>query len=150
MKTAFRMMRNAVFLLRRNFLEKFSPLEGIRLKVMDDSWTLMAGEKAGELYFVNMNSAAITGLDGGTMTVNGLKAGMAVDVAYDGTVRLSDPMQITADKVQVAEQVDDLVGFDFSTLTNLTDGEREALKYLISCDLGPGQKVSKKARQHSI
>ena len=117
-----------------------------------------------ELTYVSLSSAAIFGRDGEELTAADLSPGMIVDVTWDGMVAESWPCQIRVDKVQVVEQGDDLVGLyrqvladlwaedtglnsdadliglDFSTLTNLTDCERTALEYLVSCDVGFGHR----------
>lgn len=115
-----------------------------------------------ELTFVGIRDAELSGWDGAVLSAADLRPGMIVDVTWGGMVAESWPCQIHVDKVQVVKQGDDLVGlcrqvitdlwaedsglnggaeilgFDFSTLTNLADCERTALEYLVSCDVGLG------------
>lgn len=115
-----------------------------------------------ELTFVGVNDAVISGWDGAELTSADLRPGMVIDVTWDGMVAESWPCQIRVDEVVVTKQDDDLVGLyrtvlndlwendsglnqgaellglDFSTLTNLTNREKEALAYLFSCDAGLG------------
>lgn len=139
-----------------------------RVKVMEvnDSTVLAVGwddgERPLELCFMGLSNTQVLDAEGNAVTAAGLRPGMVLDVVLYGSIRETWPCQISADAVQVAEQGDDLVGlyrqvindlweedpglnggaellgFDLSTLTNLTDGEREALEYLASCDLGLG------------
>lgn len=120
------------------------------------------GEHTLELCFVSLSNAQVQDAAGNAVTASALRPGMVLYVVWDGTAAETWPCRIGADAVQVVEQGDDLVGlyrqvindlwaedpalnadaerlgFDFSTLANLTDGEREALKYLAAGDLGMG------------
>ena len=114
-----------------------------------------------ELTFVGVNDAEIyVGLD--RVTAADLRPGMVIEVIWNGMVAESWPCQIRADKVHVGGQQDDLVGLyravlsdlwendpglnhdaevlglDFSTITNLPEIEKDALAYLVSCDVGLG------------
>lgn len=115
-----------------------------------------------ELTFVGVSNAEIMDESGRTITAADLKPGMVIEVIWDGMVAESWPCQIWVDEVRVAEQQDDLVGLyrtvlndlwendsalnhdaellglDFSTLTNLPEMEKDALAYLFSCDVGLG------------
>ena len=120
------------------------------------------GEYTLDLCSVGMRKAVLTGEDGQDITPADLRPGMILEIVWDGMVAESWPCQISAEQVRVIEQGDDLVGlyrevlrelwdsdsalnhgaeilgFDFSTLTNLTGEEVTALEYLASCDLGLG------------
>ena len=115
-----------------------------------------------ELTFVSLNDADIEDVNGTALTAADLKGGMVIEVTWDGMVQESWPAGIHVDRVRVAEQQDDLVGLylavlnelwetdsglnheaeilglDFSTLTNLPEIEKDALAYLFSCDVGLG------------
>lgn len=120
------------------------------------------GEYTLELCSVGMRDSAIVDENGKSISAADLRSGMILEVIWDGMVAESWPCQIWVESVRVVEQDDDLVGlyrqvisdlwetdsglnhgvemlgFDFSALTNLTEQERIALEYLASCDLGLG------------
>lgn len=104
--------------------------------------------------------------NGEPITVAELRAGMVLELEWDGMVQESYPGGIRGvTAIRVVEQDNDFVGlfravvqelwetepslnadiahigFDFSALTNLSDKERNALKYLVSCDLDLGLDV---------
>ena len=116
-----------------------------------------------ELIFVSLHGTVCYGEKGETVTVADLRPGMAVTVYWDGMIMESYPGQIAGvTALQVAEQQDDLVGLyrrvlhelwendpalnqdavllglDFSGVTHLSEGEKTALAYLFSCDVGLG------------
>ena len=135
------------------------------VKEYEGSYSVLAVDweaERSDLTFIGVKNAVIRGWDGAELTPADLRPGMILDVIWNGMVQETWPCHIGADKVTVTQQGDDLVGlyrqaanhlwaedaglnggaellgFDFSTLTNLTDSERSALEYLVSCDVGLG------------
>lgn len=112
---------------------------------------------------ISWSGAELFDADMEPITADELRPGMVVEMVWDGTIMESYPgIYSAASVIRVVEQQDDLVGFyrqvlndlwendaalnhdvttlgfDFSGLTNLTEGEQSALKYLVSCDFGLG------------
>lgn len=120
------------------------------------------GEQKAELVFASLTDAEISDRQGKSISAEDLRPGMVVDVVWDGLVAEIYPGRIRVDEVRVTAQEDDLVGLylrvllelweydsglnsgvellglDFSGLTDLTEMEKEALAYLFSCDVGLG------------
>lgn len=109
------------------------------------------------------DDAEILNEKGEPITPADLRPGMVLDIRWDGSILESYPGQIHGvTAIRVVEKEDDLVGlylsvlrelwetdpglnggavqlgFDFSTLTNLTGDEKDALAYLASCEFGLG------------
>lgn len=110
------------------------------------------------LSFVSLKTVRVYDPDGEPLSCDGILPGMVVDIQPDGTVMLPYPAQFTTEEIRVVKQENDLVGlyqrvivelwnettqkdgvawlgFDFSGLTNLSQGEREALAYLAAREL---------------
>ena len=136
-----------------------------RVKLIDWNWFLVTDWEGTEypvgLCSASVKNAQIMGLDGETITVDELRPGMILDITWDGIIAESYPGMFTADEIRVVEQGDDLVGmycqvlaelwaetgqktgverlgFDFSGVTGLSNGERIALAYLTACKLEMG------------
>lgn len=134
-------------------------------KILSTNLGILAFELASdrpELTFVGATNAEITDQNGNALTPDDLRGGMVIDVIYNGMVQETWPCSIHADRIRVSAQEDDFVGLyrtvlldlwetdpalneeaemlglDLSSLTNLSDIEREALSYLLSCDVELG------------
>lgn len=109
-----------------------------------------------DIYWIHVGETDVTGPSGSRLDSDALKAGMMVDIFYDGVVMESFPMQIGNMKsIQIREEGDDLAGlymtvindlykvdpglndgiecmaFDFSGVSNLTEAEKTALVYRV-------------------
>lgn len=138
-------------------------LSRVKVMRMYEGYALVVGwDESGypqDPCFMGLPNEELLDGDGKAIAASDLRPGMVLDIVWNGSVAESWPGETGADKAQVAEQGDDLVGLyrqviadlwtedpglnsgielvglDFSTLTNLTEGERSALVYLVSCDL---------------
>ncbi len=127
---------------------------------LDDGSFLLAGDAANELYSV-FSTLDIYGPDGDKTDASSLKAGQTVDVGYSGGVMESYPMQLGSPVyVQITEEGEDMVGFyrqvlsdlwevdsglnggidilafDLTEVSNLTEGEKSAFIWLAGGDYG--------------
>lgn len=139
-----------------------SVMSGKIMKIYEDSF-LLAGEKAHDLYVVSAGAAPVYDENGTATDFSALEAGQTVDIGFNGLIRESFPAQIGADDyIKITAQGDDLVGlyqrvlaelwnvdqglnsdidllaFDLSKLTNLSDSEKSALVWLVSGEHGLG------------
>ena len=120
----------------------------------EDGNLLLAGEGAGEVYRLSLGEIPVT-VDGAPAAGSGLRDGMTVEVAFDGTVEESFPARLgtvysletesgsTDDRCGLYLQVlEDLwavdaglnsgvtqVGVDLSGLAGLTEGEKSAVAW---------------------
>lgn len=109
-----------------------------------------------DIYHADADKADIKAADGSDANIADLKTGMLVDVVFDGTIMESYPMKLGAIKsISIISQGEDIAGlykkvaddlysvdpglndninilaFDFTKVTNLTEPEKSALIYLI-------------------
>lgn len=107
-----------------------------------------------DIYWINTDKSDIKGASERMLKSDALKAGMLVDIIYDGTVMESFPMRLgEVESIYVREEGDDIAGFymsvinnlyevdpglnseieriafDFSGISNLTEVEKTALIY---------------------
>lgn len=136
-----------------------SVLTGKIAKVEDRSILLMCEEKG--LLSVSFHDAALYNLEGDTITAGQLRAGMQVEVIYNGIVMETYPgkpagvLSLTVQSEEddlvgfYADVVDDLynvdsglnegvttLAFDLTKVSNLTEVEKAALVYLLGCRYG--------------
>lgn len=127
---------------------------------LDEGSFLFAGDDAYALYFVS-SALDIYSAGGEKTDASALKAGQIVDVGYSGGVMESYPMQLGSPVyVQITGEGDDMVGFyrqvlgdlwevdsglngsidilafDLTEVSNLTEGERSAFIWLAGGDYG--------------
>lgn len=131
-------------------------------KIMDISGTTLllanmgSDAQDGDIYSLDIAKTLVISSDGDTLGADALKAGMLVEVAYDGTVMESFPMQLgNVSGVYFKEQGDDIAGmyktvindlyevdpglndgidilaFDLNGVINLSEPEKTALVYLV-------------------
>ncbi|MGI5970432.1 MAG: hypothetical protein ACOX7P_01735 [Oscillospiraceae bacterium] len=132
--------------------------EIIAAKIMGiyDGYLLLAGSEKAELYTVS-SKLDVLKADGSEGSSAELRAGQTVEVGYTGGIMESYPSQFSSPVyIRILEQGDDLAGFyldvledlwnrdeglnggisvlafDLSRLSNLTDGEKSALVYMMS------------------
>ena len=139
--------------------------EGIIIKCNGTSLLVADyGEEGNESYVsiasVGISNAQLADEDGKAVKAEQLEVGMPVTITFNGNVAESYPCQIGADTVEIAGEKNDLVGMylalidemlendsalndeityiglDLTGVTNLTEGQKEAVAYLLWCDTG--------------
>lgn len=109
---------------------------------------------AADIYWLDAATTAVISSDGDTINADALQTGMLVEIAYNGTILESFPMQFgSVSAIYIREQGDDIAGlyrqvindlyvvdpglnsdieimaFDFSAVSNITESEKTALIY---------------------
>lgn len=119
------------------------------------------GANSADIYKVKLEGIELLDMSGGKTDIGGLKTGMLIDIAYDGAVMESFPMQLGGIKsVRIKEEGDDLaclymkvisdlyeidpglndriqrMAFDLSKTSNLKETEKTALVYMAGNEFG--------------
>jgi hypothetical protein len=131
-----------------------------KIAMLYDGTMLLMGADTGSLYMVT-TALDVYDADGKVAATDSLKPGQTVEVGFSGGVMESYPMQLGEPAyVRITSQEDDMVGFyktvlddlwkvdeglnsdisvlafDLKNVTNLTDGEKSALVYVVSGEHG--------------
>lgn len=131
-----------------------------KIAEVKDGVIVLANEKLG-LLTASLKDASLYGLDGGEITPEALRAGMEIELTYNGMIMETYPGQpagvssltvtseggdliglycnVFADLYEVDAGLNDgieMLAFDLTKVTNLTDSEKEALVYLLGCRYG--------------
>lgn len=104
-----------------------------------------AAQAAGDLVRVTLQGAAVTDGNGNDADVDLLRAGMVVEVGYNGMVMETYPSQIAAaETLRVLSEDEDLVGFYLQVLDDLyqTDEGLNGGISLLAFDLDAAQNLS--------
>ena len=136
------------------------PAETFRIIEVNETGLLVTGSEGDfDLFMVSTKDAQITDQKGREITQADLRPGMVMEFEGIGSIAESYPAQFDVNAVRVVEQGDDLVGLyrrvlwelwetdpalnenittvgiDLSGLSNLSEVERNALKYTLECDV---------------
>lgn len=136
------------------------PAETFRVIEVNETGLLVTGSEGDfDLFMVSTKDAQITDQKGREITLTDLHPGMVLEFEGIGAIAEMYPGLFDVNSVRVVEQGDDLVGLyrralwelwetdpalnenittigiDFSGLSNLSEVERNALKYTLECDV---------------